>query len=194
MPGWGIAADLTPPELINTRELRTLRKWIYAGLVLLLVACIGAYVAGARQHSAASAALDKVNAQTVRLQAGERKYTSVTRIQGSVSQVQAQIAALMGSDVDLVKLLGRLRSALPPRMTISSESVTVNSGHRNRGSVRHVINRSRDHWHGHYRREGTRPGQPGHVRRAPTSHSWCNRRQSDEQRTQRAIHELLALT
>ena len=40
MPGWGIAADLTPPELINSRALKTLRKWLGAGLVVLLLACI----------------------------------------------------------------------------------------------------------------------------------------------------------
>ena len=52
MPGWGIAADLTPPELINSRALKTMRKWLGAGLVVLLLACVGGYVAAARQRSA----------------------------------------------------------------------------------------------------------------------------------------------
>lgn len=125
MPGWGIAADLTPPELINSRELKTLRKWLGVGLVLLLLACAGGYVAAAQRHSAATAAMDKVQAQTFQLQAGVRKYSGLTQLQGTVTQVQTQIATLMGGDVDLAKLMDRLRSALPASMTIASETITI---------------------------------------------------------------------
>lgn len=125
MPGWGIAADLTPPELINSRELKTLRRWLAAGLVVLLVACVAGFVLAKRQHSAAAGALAQVQAQTSQLQAGEREYAGVTQIQGSVTQIQAQIAKVMGSDVDLVQLMGRLSSELPAPMTISAEAVTI---------------------------------------------------------------------
>lgn len=125
MPGWGIAADLTPPELNNSRELKTLRKWLGAGLAVLLVACLVGFVLAKRQQSAAAAALSQVQGQTSQLQSGARKYAGVTQLQGSVTQIQAQIATLMGSDVDLVKLMGRLRSTLPAPMTISSEAVTI---------------------------------------------------------------------
>jgi hypothetical protein len=125
MPGWGIAADLTPPELINSRELKTLRKWIGAGLVVLLLACTGGYLAASRQNHAAAADLATVNAETVQLQSGVGKYATVTQIQGNVSQIQAQIATLMSGDVDLVTLMGRIRRALPAPMAISNETVTI---------------------------------------------------------------------
>ena len=125
MPGWGIAADLTPPELINAREIQSLRKWLAAALVLLLVACAGGYVAASVRHSAADSALNRVQSQTTQLQAGVRTYAGVTQIQGDVTQIQAQIATLMGSDIDLVKLMGWFRSALPAPMTIGSEAITV---------------------------------------------------------------------
>ncbi len=32
-PGWGIAANLIPPELINARKLKVLRKFMAAGIV-----------------------------------------------------------------------------------------------------------------------------------------------------------------
>jgi hypothetical protein len=126
MPGWGIAADLTPPELINSRELRTLRKWIGAGVVILLLGCTGGYLAASRQNHAASADLAKVNAQTVQLQSGVSRYATVTQIQANVTLIQAQIANLMGGDVDLVTLMGRIRSGLPAPMAIASESITIN--------------------------------------------------------------------
>jgi hypothetical protein len=125
MPGWGIAADLTPPELINARAVNLLRKWLGVGLAVLLVACIGGYVVAARQHSAATSALDQVQTQTHDLQSGVGKYAGVSQLQGTTTQVQTQIATLMGSDVDLVTLLGRLHSTLPETMTISSETVTM---------------------------------------------------------------------
>lgn len=125
MPGWGIAADLTPPELINSRQLKALRKLLAAGLVALVVACIGGYVVAARQHASASRTLDSVQARTTQLQFDARKYAGVTKIQGTVTGLQAQIATLMSGDVDLVTLIGKLRSNLPARMTISQESVTI---------------------------------------------------------------------
>ena len=45
MPGWGIVADLTPPELIATRRLRLLRKLLAAGLSVLLVLLVAATLA-----------------------------------------------------------------------------------------------------------------------------------------------------
>jgi hypothetical protein len=126
MPGWGIAADLTPPELVNSRQLKLLRRWLAVGLVALLVACAGGYVLAVRQHSSASDALDQVQQHTLELQANVRKYAAVTQIQGKVSEVEAQIATLMSGDVDVVTLLTQIRSSLPKTMTIATESVTIN--------------------------------------------------------------------
>src|SRR6185437_10696475 len=100
MPGWGIAADLTPPELVNSRQLKLLRRWLAVGLVALLVACAGGYLLAVRQHSNATTALSQVEDHTLELQANVRKYGTVTQIQGKVSEVDAEIASLMAGDVD----------------------------------------------------------------------------------------------
>ena len=60
MPGWGIAADLIPPELINARQLKVLRKLMAAGIVALLVVCAGGYYLAAAENSSASADLATV--------------------------------------------------------------------------------------------------------------------------------------
>ena len=49
-------------------------------------------------------------------------------MQGTVTDVQAQIAKLMGGDVDLVNLMDRIRNDLPSTMTIRQESVTIALG------------------------------------------------------------------
>ncbi len=61
----------------------------------------------------------------MQLQATSRKYTGITKIQGTVTDVQAEIAKLMSADVDLVQLMGQIRASLPASMTIKQESVTI---------------------------------------------------------------------
>lgn len=124
-PGWGIAADLIPPELINSRQLSLLRKLIAGALVVLLLVCAGGYYLAKRQNSAASDTSATVAARTLQLQKESRQYGNVTRIEGTVAQVQGQVATLMTGDIDLVPLLKSLRTSLPAPMTINQESVTL---------------------------------------------------------------------
>lgn len=126
-PGWGIAADLTPPELINARQLAALRKLMAAGLVLLVLACAGGYYLAARDNSASAAELAAAQGRTDQLQSVGRSYSSVVAIQGSVAQVQAEVAEVMGADVDLVKLMAALESNLPKTMVITQESITIST-------------------------------------------------------------------
>jgi hypothetical protein len=125
MPGWGIVADLTPPELLNSRRLKVLRKVITAGLVAILVLCVGSYVLASRKHTAASGALADVQSRTVQLKAQERKFRGITKIEGTVAQIQAQVATLLSGDVDLSTLMVKIRTSLPATMTIKQESITI---------------------------------------------------------------------
>jgi hypothetical protein len=125
MPGWGIVADLTPPELLNSRRLKLLRKLITAGLVAILVLCVGGYVLAARKQTAASGALADVQMRTTQLQAQGRQYRGITKIQGTVAAVQAQVATLMNGDVDLTKLMAKIRTGLPATMTLEQEAITI---------------------------------------------------------------------
>jgi hypothetical protein len=127
MPGWGIVADLTPPELIAERRLRVLRKYIVAGLVLVLVLCAGGYVQAVRKHSTAVDARNAMTARTQELQQQlhNKAFGDVVRIQGTLAQVQTQVATLLKNDVDLPTLLGKVRAALPASMAIKTMTVTL---------------------------------------------------------------------
>jgi hypothetical protein len=125
MPGWDIAVDLIPPELVNARRLTVLRKLMAAGIIALLVLCAGGYYLAARDNASAAADLAAVQDQTARLQAEGRQYASVVSIQGSVRQVETQIARVMSGDVDLVALMRAVQSSLPTTMTIGQESITI---------------------------------------------------------------------
>lgn len=125
MPGWGIAADLTPPEIIKTRQVAVLRKWVAAGIGGLLLVCGGGYYLAVQDRAAADAELALITDRTSQLQAVGRGYSDVVAIQNWVTQVRGQIATTMRPDVDLVALIGQLQTSLPETMTISQQSITI---------------------------------------------------------------------
>ncbi|WP_111765155.1 hypothetical protein [Nakamurella deserti] len=126
-PGWGIAADLTPPEILKSRQISVLRRVMAAGLVGLVLACGGGWYLAARDNDDAVADLAFASDQTVRLQAAARDYADVVSIQNRVLQIDEQIADVMAGDVDLVELMDLLQTNLPPTMTITQQSITVST-------------------------------------------------------------------
>lgn len=128
MPGWGIVANLTPPELIAARKLSVIRKLLVAAVtVIVVLGALGFAFATLRQHSASSD-LAKENARTQQLMLEQRKYQGAVKVQGSITEVRTQLAGLLSSDVDLGSLVGQLRTRLPAGMTIDTLTVTINTG------------------------------------------------------------------
>lgn len=125
VPGWGIAADLTPPELIAGRHLRCVRRRVIIGLLVLVLLCGLGYVAASLQSASAAAALADEQSRTSALQVEARKYGDVTQVQGRITASEGQVARLLAQDVDLGALLGTLRERLPAGMTIDQLGTTV---------------------------------------------------------------------
>ncbi len=126
MPGWGIVADLTPPELLASRRLRVVRRVIAAAMMVLLALCLLAYSLAVLQSRSASTSLGAENARTRTLQAETHRYREVIQIRGTLKQVQSQVATLMAADTGFSALIGQLRKQLPPTMTISQVQLTLN--------------------------------------------------------------------
>lgn len=127
-PGWGFAANLTPPELVSSYRVRRLRERILlaVGVVALLVALGFAY--GFWQTRQATSQLAAENARTATLNAQARQYMSVTQIQGNIDQVRSKLAGLLGNDVDVATLMGSIQAARPSGVAVSALTVTVGSG------------------------------------------------------------------
>lgn len=136
LPGWGIGADLTPPELIAARRLRTVRRRVVAALLVLVLVCAGGYGFAAWRTGVAAGELAAEQARTAALQSEANKYAVVTRVQGATTTITTQIGQLMADDVDLAALLAALQQKLPTGMTISEVSTTVGSGGAGAGSAR----------------------------------------------------------
>lgn len=127
MPGWGIVANLTPPELIAARKLKTIRKALLVGLALLLVIGIGCYTMAFLSHRAAASDLSDEQARTTQLQAQQHKYQRAVQVQNSITGVQSQLGGLLKYDVDQAALVERIRAKLPPNMTISALTITIDA-------------------------------------------------------------------
>jgi Tfp pilus assembly protein PilN len=125
MPGWGIVANLIPPELLQARRVRALQKLVGFMLVLLLlVAGVGGGYAMLRSRHAAQQLSVEQN-RTSQLLAEQGRYRSITEIQGNVAQVRTQLAKLMGMDVDTSALLASLVMQLPAGGTVSQLALSI---------------------------------------------------------------------
>jgi hypothetical protein len=127
MPGWGIVADLTPPELVKARALRVVRRFIALGLLVVLALCALAYLYALQQSSSASDEASAASEQTTLLQIESNKYGGVSKIETDVAAIRSQVASVMGTDVDYSGLLDKIRSAAPTSMSIQNMTVTVSA-------------------------------------------------------------------
>ena len=128
MPGWGIVADLTPPELSAARNLHVLRKRLGISLVIVLVLCVVGYVSASRQSSAANRELAASQATTSTLNAQNSKFSNVVDLQSSTDSIVNQVSTLMATDVDVATFIEKVQSAAPAGTAFTSVAVTLSGG------------------------------------------------------------------
>jgi Tfp pilus assembly protein PilN len=124
-PGWGIAVDLTPREVVQARQVKVHKRLIALGLVLVLAVCAGLALITFDSRSSAEEAESAAELQTTQLTAETNKYSVLTTMQRVIDQVQTQVATLMADDVDFVNLMARIRTALPKELTLDNASVVL---------------------------------------------------------------------
>lgn len=125
MPGWGIFTDLTPPEILASRRVASIRRYVSVGLVFLLVVVLLLFGFVTLKQRSASNELKKAedDAQTLTVQLS--KFSDVTTIQGTVASVEEKVSALLQADIDFPGLLASMQKALPPGVTLTQIAVTV---------------------------------------------------------------------
>ncbi|HET6878335.1 MAG TPA: hypothetical protein VFH38_12455 [Jatrophihabitans sp.] len=125
MPGWGIVADLLPPEVVAARRVRGIRKVVaYVVLAIVLLAGAGYGYAYWQVHKA-STALTAAQAQTATLAAEQQKYDVVVQVQGETQHVQSELGTLLTGDVDLSHLVAAVVQRSPVPSGITSIQVTL---------------------------------------------------------------------
>jgi Tfp pilus assembly protein PilN len=124
-PGWGIAVDLTPGEVVNARRIGVLKKGIVAGLVLVLALCAVATYLTLDDEWAARDANNAEQARTAEMQREIQQYSDITLMENTITQTRTQIATLMKDDVDYVNLMAKVRARAPEGVTITNLSILL---------------------------------------------------------------------
>ncbi|MDQ1743181.1 MAG: hypothetical protein QOE23_1520 [Pseudonocardiales bacterium] len=125
MPGWGIVANLIPPEVLQARRVRAIRKLVaYALCALVLLAGLGYGYAFYRSQQAADT-LAAEQSRTAQLLAQQKRYADVTLLQSSVAGVRTELSGLLASDVDVSAVVTSIVRQLPPGASVSQLAVTM---------------------------------------------------------------------
>lgn len=135
LPGWGIWFDLTPPELVNARHLKRLRRWILVALVAAAVLVAAAYGFGMLRQQRSQANLAGVQAQTAGLTQQQQQYGQAIQIEAKTDQLTAELTTLTAGSVDAAALLARIPAALPPTMTITQLNATADAAGSAKGAA-----------------------------------------------------------
>lgn len=124
-PGWGISVDLTPHQVVEARQVKIHQRLIALALLLVLLACVGATLLSRADRDEAKRDHDTEQGRTAELSAAVAKYADITAMEGVTTRVQGDLTTVMGADVDVVNLLARVNSALPPGVRVSDQSVVL---------------------------------------------------------------------
>ncbi len=122
-PGWGIAVDLTPREILVGRQVRVHQRLVAVALVLVLVLCIGLALLTLADRTGAQQDYDREQGRTAQLAAEAVQYEDITVMERLMLQIRTNLATLMSQDVDVADLMSRIRTMLPAGVTVSTESV-----------------------------------------------------------------------
>jgi Tfp pilus assembly protein PilO len=128
MPGWGVVANLLPPEVILARRVRVLRKAIVILLITVVALAGVGYGYAFWQAHEASSDLGVEQSRTAELHRQQSKYGNVVQMQGTVANVKSQIATLLAKDVDVTNLISRVVGKLPTGASITQLSLALSVG------------------------------------------------------------------
>jgi len=127
MPGWGIVANLIPPEVLQARRVRAIRKLVaYALCVLVLIAGVGYGLAWFHSQQAADT-LAAEQSRTSQLMVQQKRYADVTLLESSVAGVRTELSQLLANDVDMPALMASILDQLPAGTTVSQLAVTMSA-------------------------------------------------------------------
>lgn len=132
-PGWEIAANLTPPELVIAARVRRLRERLVLALCLVVLLAVSGYGYGFYRTHQAESALHGEQARTELLRKQQSKYAALVSLQDSVAKVRADISTLMGGDVEVNAFVDEITRARPAGVTITQLSVDL--GPQNKASA-----------------------------------------------------------
>jgi Tfp pilus assembly protein PilN len=115
-------ADLLPPEIIEARRMRRVRRTVIFAMVPILVLVAGWYGLAVLQAELAERSLSRVDDAVITLQAQQREFDEVTRTRSDSAQIKTQLNALFADDLRWAGLLLPVRRVAPAGVTLTNLS------------------------------------------------------------------------
>lgn len=127
MPGWGIVANLLPPEVVAARRAKAVRKLVLLALAGIVVLAAAGFAFASWRVRSANAELLAQQARTTQLQAAQAKYDVVVRLQADIGHVNDELAGLLASSVDMPSFVNELVTASPRPSGLAKLEVDLTS-------------------------------------------------------------------
>ncbi len=128
LPGWAIAADLIPPEILTARRGKAVRRLVLIALAGVLLLCAAGSVLAYRHTASTSAALQDEQGQSAALRGHQQRFADVVSVQGRLGSVRAQLAALLADDVDFGSLAAQVDGARTAGVRLAQLTAVLTAG------------------------------------------------------------------
>ena len=130
-----IAADLLPVEVVDSRQVRKVRRSVLAGIIALVVVLTGWYGYAVYQTSVARVALSDAQAEVQRLQNKQGDYNPVIQAQSESAAIRAQLAGLLATDLPWSQLVKPALDAAPNGVAVNDVTGALADPSKKTGTV-----------------------------------------------------------
>jgi hypothetical protein len=114
-----IAANLLPPEIVDTRRTRRVKRAVLVALCTCTVLLAGWYGAATLQTVTARAEVRSVDQEIEQLTRHQKAYADVIRVQADSQAIHAQLIAVLGGDLRWSTLISAVQSAAPVGLNLT---------------------------------------------------------------------------
>lgn len=117
--------NLLPPEIRAARGLRVVKRWLALALVLVVVACAGAWAVSWLDERSAASDLAVAQDETARLQSEQERYAEVPRVLGALSTTRLARTLGMATDILWAPYYQAIAAVLPADVSFENIAVTL---------------------------------------------------------------------
>jgi Tfp pilus assembly protein PilN len=123
-----IAANLLPPEIVESRRGRKVRRIVVSALAAFIALLAGWYSLASYQTSLARDDLSSAQSDVERLARLQKPFAELISAQNESRSIDVQLSALLAGDLQWSRLLSSLRAAAPQGVQITSVTSALAAG------------------------------------------------------------------
>lgn len=122
-----IAANLLPPEVVDARRTRKVRRAVLAGLVAFVLVIAAWFALASYQTASANEELVVTQERVQTLQRQQNEYRDLVAVQSESTMIEKQLTAVMTRDVQWSALSTSLVTAAPAGVNLSAFNASLSA-------------------------------------------------------------------